>query len=47
MTSSQHGLYIQGYTRYNGRYNGQRRGDLEQIPSKPFVVQIAGCNPPA
>ncbi len=30
MTSSQHGLYVQGYTRYNGRYNGlpPREGQL-------------------
>ena len=40
-------LYPGLHTRYNGRYNGKRRGDLEQILSKPFVVQIAGCNPPA
>ena len=40
-------LYPGLHTRYNGRYNGQRRGDLERIPPKPFVVQIAGCNPPA
>ena len=35
------------HTRYNGWYNEQRTGDLERISSKPVVVQIAGCNPPA
>ena len=30
-------LYPGLHTRYNGRYNGQRKGDLERIPSKPFV----------
>ena len=40
-------LYPGLLTRYNGQYNGKPRGDLEQILSKLFVVQIAGCNPPA
>ena len=35
------------HTRYNGRYNGLRRGDLELIPPKPVSVRIAGCNSPA
>ena len=30
------------HTRYNGRYNGKRKGDLEQILSKPVSVGIAG-----
>ena len=39
-------LYPGLHTRYNGQYNGQRKGDLERIPTKLFVVQIVGCNPP-
>ncbi len=32
MTSSQHGLYVQGYTRgYNGRYRGKQDREVEQI----------------
>ncbi len=31
MTSSQHGLYIQGYTRYNGRHNGSPSREAELI----------------
>ncbi len=31
MTSSQHGLYVQGYTRYNGRYNGLPSREAELI----------------
>ncbi len=31
MTSSQHGLYVQGYTRYNGRYNGLPSREVELI----------------
>ena len=34
MTSSPHALYIQGYTRYNGRYNGSRHGDGKAIPKR-------------
>ncbi len=32
MTSSQHGLYVQGYTRYNGQYNGSLSREVEPIP---------------
>ena len=44
MTSSHHGPYGQGYTRYNGRYKGlpSREGGVN--PIKPIVVRIAVCN---
>ncbi len=29
--ASQHGLYVQGYTRYNGRYNGSQSREAEPI----------------
>ncbi len=32
MTSSHHALYVQGYTCYNGRYNGLRYREVERIP---------------
>ncbi len=31
MTSSQHGLYVLGYTRYNGQYNWSRSREVEPI----------------
>src|SRR3954469_24574209 len=34
------------HTRYNGRDNGQRRGDPERIPANPTSVRIGGCNSP-
>ena len=35
------------HTRYNGRYNGLLKRELEPIPPKPASVGIAGCNSPA
>ncbi len=31
MTSSQHGLYVRGYTRYNGQNNGLQSREVEPI----------------
>ena len=35
------------HTRYNGRDNAQRKGDLERIAANAVSVRIAGCNSPA
>ena len=32
MTSNHHGLYVQGYTYYNGIDRGKQSGNTEQIP---------------
>ena len=35
-------LYLGLHTRYNGRYNGLPKRELEPIPSKPAPVRIVG-----
>jgi hypothetical protein len=47
MTSSQHGLYILGYT--HATMVGTMGSEIANgaNPPKPAPVQIAGCNPPA
>ncbi len=47
MTSSQHGLYIQGDTHATmvGTVGSETARWSES--RKPIVVRIAGCNPPA
>jgi hypothetical protein len=47
MTSSQHGLYVQGYTRATMDGTEGREIARSSQPLKPFSVRIAGCNSPA
>ena len=47
MTSSQHGLYIQGYTHATMDGTVGSEAVRRSGSKKPFVVRIAGCNPPA
>ncbi len=47
MTSSQHGLYVQGYTRATMDGIEGSKTVRWSKSSKPFLVWIAGCNLPA
>ncbi len=47
MTSSLHGLYVQGYTRATMDGTEGSKTARWSKSSKPFSVRIAGCNSPA
>ena len=47
MMSSQHDLYIQGYTHATMGGTMGRETARSSQSLKPFVVRIAGCNSPA
>jgi hypothetical protein len=47
MMSSQHGLYIQGYTHATMVGTEGSKVVRRSESLKPISVQIAGCNPPA